>query len=62
VTVPHDLVKALKGEVAARQFFDGLSYSHKRAFVTWIEDAKKPETRQVRLEKTVELLREGKTR
>jgi hypothetical protein len=62
VTVPDDLVKALEGEAAARKYFDGLSYSHRRAFVTWIEDAKKPETRQIRLAKTVELLREGKTR
>jgi hypothetical protein len=62
VTVPDDLATALTAEAAATTFFDGLSYSHRRAFVMWIEDAKKPETRQQRVEKTVALLRDGKTR
>ena len=61
VTVPDDLAAALVGNPESRAFFDGLSYSHKNAYVSWIEQAKKPETRQARVTKTVELL-EGRRR
>jgi hypothetical protein len=60
VSVPPDLAKALKGEAAARRFFDGLSYSQQRWFVEGIEGAKKPETRQRRVEAAVVRLREGR--
>lgn len=60
VTVPPDLAAALEGDAAARRSFDGLSYSKKRSIVEPIADAKTPETRQRRLDKSVERLREGK--
>lgn len=60
VTVPEDLAVVLDG--AAREFFDSLSYSHKRAYTLWIEDAKKPETRQKRVTQAVEMLREKRRR
>ena len=60
VTVPPDFAAALDGDAAARQFFDGLSYSSKRRFVLAIEEAKTAETRQRRIEKTVSTLREGR--
>ena len=60
VSVPPDFAAALDRDPAARQFFDGLSYSNKRRFVMPIEDAKTPETRQRRIEKTISKLREGK--
>jgi uncharacterized protein YdeI (YjbR/CyaY-like superfamily) len=56
VTVPDDLAAALAGHPEARDFFAGLSYSHKHAYVSWIEQAKKPETRATRVAKTVEML------
>lgn len=59
VSVPPDFAEALDQDAAARQFFDGLSYSNKRRFVLSIEDAKTPETRQRRIVKAVETLREG---
>jgi uncharacterized protein YdeI (YjbR/CyaY-like superfamily) len=37
-----------------------LAYTHRKEWVRWVEEAKKPETRQARLVKTVEALREGK--
>lgn len=49
VTVPDDLTAALAGDPAAAEFFAGLPYSHKKAYVTWIEEAKKPETRAKRV-------------
>ncbi len=60
VAVPSDLADALRGDEAARTFFEGLSYSQQRWFVSGIEGAKKPETRRRRVEKAVAMLREGK--
>jgi transposase len=60
VAVPADLATALKAEPAAKRFFDGLSYSQRRWFVEGIESAKKPETRQRRVEAAVARLREGR--
>jgi uncharacterized protein YdeI (YjbR/CyaY-like superfamily) len=37
-------------------------YTHRKEYARWIEDAKREETRQRRLEKALEMLREGKTR
>jgi hypothetical protein len=58
VAVPDDLDAALDG--AARSAFDGLAYSHRKEWVRWVEEAKKPETRAARIEKTAASLREGK--
>jgi bifunctional DNA-binding transcriptional regulator/antitoxin component of YhaV-PrlF toxin-antitoxin module len=60
IEVPKDLDEALEGETAAREFFDGLSYTHRKEYVRWIEEAKKAETRERRVAKTVEMLKEGK--
>jgi bacteriocin resistance YdeI/OmpD-like protein/uncharacterized protein DUF1905 len=60
VTVPRDLKEALDGDANARRFFDGLSYSQKLWYATWIEGARKPETRQRRLVEAVSMLREGR--
>ena len=57
VTVPDDLAAALR---AADLTLDGLSYTHRKEWVRWVEEAKKPETRAARVVKTVEALREGK--
>lgn len=60
VSVPVDFAEALDRHSEAREFFDRLSYSNKRRFVLNIEGAKSAETRQRRIDKSVELLREGK--
>ena len=62
VKLPSDLEAALQGDAEARSFFDGLSYSKQRWFVDWIEGAKREETRQGRVEKSLEMLREGRSR
>lgn len=58
VAVPEDLAAAFDKPVRAQ--FDALAYSHRKEWVRWVEEAKKPETRATRIEKTVESLREGK--
>jgi bacteriocin resistance YdeI/OmpD-like protein/uncharacterized protein DUF1905 len=60
VVVPEDLAGELAGNSQARAFFDGLSYTHRKEWVRWVEEAKKPETRAVRVRATVEGLRAGK--
>lgn len=58
VALPDDLAAAFDDDV--RAFFDGLAPSHRKEWVRWVEEAKKPETRAARVEKTVESLRAGK--
>jgi len=62
VVVPHDFAAALDADPEARRTFDGLSYSNKRFHVEPITGAKTPETRQRRIEKSVAILHEGRSR
>lgn len=55
VAVADDLAAALDG-AGLRGTFDGLSYSHRREYVNWIDEARKPETRARRIAGTVERL------
>src|SRR5687768_12640571 len=59
VEVPAELKKAFKTEKEAKAFFEKLSYTHQREYVTWINEAKREETRQNRIAKTVEMLKKG---
>jgi len=59
VEVPPDFQEALKADRAAKTRFDSLPYSHRKEHVKAIEEAKKPETRQRRIDKALEMLREG---
>jgi hypothetical protein len=56
--LPEDLAAAL--DDGARAFFDGLAPSHRKEWVRWVEEAKKPETRAGRVAKTAEALRAGR--
>ena len=60
VTVPPDLATALDRDAVAQQAFERLSYSNKRRIVEPIDDAKTPETRQRRIDKAIDSLREGR--
>lgn len=62
VEVPADLLKELKKDKETKTFFDKLSYTHQKEYVTWITEAKKEETRQNRIAKTIEMLKEEKER
>ncbi|HKH04976.1 MAG TPA: YdeI/OmpD-associated family protein [Acidimicrobiales bacterium] len=55
VEVPDDLAAALD-EAGLRATFDGLSPSHRREYVTWVDEAKRPGTRARRVAGTVERL------
>ena len=59
VSVPDDLAAAIEAAPEAGRAFAGLSFSHQREYVTWIQEAKRPETRARRVASTVERLRGG---
>lgn len=60
VELPEGLKRAFKTEKEAKAFFEKLSYTHQKEYVMWINDAKKEETRQARVIKTIEMLKKGK--
>jgi uncharacterized protein YdeI (YjbR/CyaY-like superfamily) len=46
---PRDLAAALAGNAAARSCFEGFAASYRKLYIAWVEDAKRPETRQRRI-------------
>jgi hypothetical protein len=58
VEVPEAFASAL-AEAGLRVRFDRLSYTHRKEYVRWIEEAKREETRERRLAKAVEMLGQG---
>ena len=62
VALPEELRSALIGSPDASARYDGLSYTHRREFAQWVEQAKRPETRERRAARAVEMILEGKTR
>lgn len=54
--MPQDLADLLKQRAEAKEFFDKVSYTNKKAYVRWIASAKREETRQRRLQKSIEMI------
>lgn len=59
VRLPDDLAAALKKNKKAEAFFSKLSFSCRKEYVEWIVTAKREETRQARIEGTLERLVNG---
>lgn len=62
VTPPEDLLNTLRKKKTVFAKWEKLSYTHQKEFVRWIEEAKKPETRRRRIDKTIEQVAEGTSR
>lgn len=62
VAVPPDLSAALDADPSARRTFDGLSYSNRSWHALQVIGAKTDETRQRRIARSIEALREGRVR
>ena len=62
VSVPDDFAAALAAEPEARRTFDKLSNSNKGWHTLQIDGAKTDETRQRRIARSIEALREGRIR
>lgn len=58
--LPADVAAALEAEPEARAYFAGLATFYRKAYLKWIEGARRPEGRQGRIEEVVELLKAGK--
>lgn len=59
IAVPDDLAAALAAQPAAQAGFDQLAYTHRKEYVAWITEAKRPETRRQRIEQAVLRLTDG---
>jgi len=62
VEVPGDFAAALSANQQAKDFWDGLSYSKQSWHVLQIAAAKRPETRRLRIEKSIAMLAAGRAR
>ena len=62
LVIPPVLKTSLSKNPEAKAAFDSFSPSHKREYANWIAEAKTDVTRQKRLDTTLELLIQGKTR
>ena len=60
IEIPKDLSKEFKKDQQAKAIFDKLSYTHRREYVRWIEEAKRAETRQTQIIKTIGMLKKGR--
>lgn len=62
ISVPDDLLSALKKRPKARIAFENFSPSHRREYLEWITEAKGEETRKKRLDTAIAWMAEGKPR
>ena len=59
-TISADFADALRAEPQARRFFESLATFYRKGFVTWVEGAKRPETRVPRIAEVVDDLKAGR--
>lgn len=62
LVVPDYFVEALQSNSAAEKAFEAFSYSHRKEYIQWFEDAKTEATRSKRMAQAIEWLQEGKSR
>jgi uncharacterized protein YdeI (YjbR/CyaY-like superfamily) len=59
LSVPKELAEKLQRDAVAAEFFESLAPSYQRQYIGWIATAKRPETRERRLNEAIALLRRG---
>jgi uncharacterized protein YdeI (YjbR/CyaY-like superfamily) len=59
---PDYFIKALKKNKKAEKIFNDFSYTNKKEYIMWFEEAKTDATREKRVEQAVEWIAEGKVR
>jgi hypothetical protein len=59
-TLSAEVADALDTEPQAKTFFESLATFYRNTYIKWIESAKRPETRAVRIKEMIELLKAGK--
>ena len=55
IETPADLQKEIDAN-ALSEYFDILAYTHRKEYINWVNEAKKEETRKIRIVKTIEML------
>jgi len=60
--IPAYVTRALKANKIAEKAFNDFSYSHKKEYIQWFEDAKTDVTRDKRMAQAIEWITEGKSR
>ena len=60
VEIPADVQEILKENPTAKELLEKMSYTHRKEYIRWITDAKKPETRENRKSKMIEMILDGK--
>ena len=60
VEIPSDFQKALDQNLVARDVFEKMSYTHRKEYVNAILDARRVETRNKRIARTIEILKDNK--
>ncbi len=53
LVMPADLKKALKQNADAAKYFESFPRSVKKGILEWVQNAKRPETREKRIKETV---------
>ena len=59
VEIPPELTAAFEQNPEAKKFYDSLSYTNRKEYARWVATAKRQETKERRLEKTISMLLEG---
>ena len=59
VSLPEDLASALRSNKKAAAFFEALSFTNKKEYISWIVSAKREETRMQRLTTALDRLGKG---
>lgn len=62
LTIPKDFLLALKGGGQAFHHFEKFSNSQKNEYIEWIEEAKRPSTREKRITEALQNICEGKSK
>jgi uncharacterized protein YdeI (YjbR/CyaY-like superfamily) len=59
---PSALAEAFLRDTGAKAAYEKLAPSHQKEFTRWVEEAKREETRRSRVEQTLQMLHDGRTR
>ena len=59
VEVAEDIMSIFNENPEAKALFDKMSYTHRKEYIRWINEAKKPETRENRRIKMIQMILNG---
>ena len=60
VEIPEDVLEVFEKNKDAFEMYQKMSYTHRKEYMRWITEAKKPETRENRKVKLIEIILAGK--